>query len=174
MVCVPRAGRALVRLASLVLRVNRVGRASSALNVNLVHQIVISATRELQEPASALPPLSPTCRHPATVSTVFAVPMDSAHATPAGPPVPMAPHARHVQRASSRPTMATVKVGSRFYPQYTPPNLTRTPSLSTWLRRVCRGSRDLCYLPVQFYSGCQRQNEMHRFADHHIDRHCLP
>lgn len=121
-VCVPQTGHALVRLASRVLRVNRVQWASSALNVNPVHQIVPNATRESQVPASASPPLSLTCRHPAIVSTVFAVPMDSVHAIPAGPLVPMAPRVRHAQRVSSRLTTVTAKVGSRLYPQYTPAN----------------------------------------------------
>lgn len=113
MVCVLPVGRALARLASPVLRVNHVRRVSSALNVNLVPPTVTSATKESQAPASALPPPSPTSRQPATVSTVFAVPTDSAHATLAGLLVPMAPCVPRAQRASSRLVTVTAKVGSR-------------------------------------------------------------
>jgi hypothetical protein len=112
MACVLPVGRAPVRLASPVLRVNRVQTVSSALNVNPVHPTVTSATRELQVQASALPPLLKTCRQPAIVSTASAVPMDSVHVTLAGPLVPMVPRVQRAQRASSRLAMVTAKVGS--------------------------------------------------------------
>ena len=111
-VCVLPMEHALVQPASLVLRVNRVRRVSSVLNASPVHPTVPSATRESQVPASVLPPPLPTHHHPAIVSTVFAVPMDSVHATLAGPLVPMVPRVRRVQPASSRPTTVTAKVGS--------------------------------------------------------------
>jgi len=57
MACVPPVERALVRLASLVLRVNRARTVSLALNVNPVHPTVTSATRESQVLVFALPPL---------------------------------------------------------------------------------------------------------------------
>lgn len=110
-VCALPVGRAPVRPASPVLRVNRVRRVSSALNVNLVRPTVTSATRESQAPASASPPLSPTSRQPAIVSTVFAVPTDSVHATLAGLLVPMGPPVPRAQRASSRLATVTAKVG---------------------------------------------------------------
>lgn len=114
MACALPMGRALVRLASLVLRVNRVQTVSSDLNVSPVHPTVTSATRESQVQASASPPLLQTCRQPATVSTAFAVPMDSVHVTPAGLLVLMVPHVRRAQRASSRPMLVTAKVGSNI------------------------------------------------------------
>lgn len=57
MACVLPAERALVRQVSLVPHVNPVRTVSSALNVNLAHQIVPSVIRESQVLASASPPL---------------------------------------------------------------------------------------------------------------------
>ena len=55
-VCVPQTERALVRLVSLVPRVNRARRVSSALNASLVHRTAPSVTRESLVLVSALPP----------------------------------------------------------------------------------------------------------------------